>query len=772
MSFCIPYSDYLANAGLYELVFGPFETPCGVCDVVTPASVLLRFNGGTPAGVVSEFDDLGQPVLFEDLEFTVLNESFGGVSAPGLVRSIEYLGPNLFLVLIDPSYTPSPFDPASFQIRLDDPRYSCFNSVYTFADSRAYVSNERVRRPVYDLVHEPITMDTLEYLVGWNERHWAARLSGEPLEDFSPPHPGQISASFNSFDHALYEIQRVNHLGDLELEDLYAYVDSHLAEFRQYTTDLALAVRFFIDGFPKAVDLDSVGALTSVDPPNMLLRGLNPFGVQDETYKCMTRDPPRGKGPLYKTTRMMSEISNYIPWSFGQRDFDCRSFAESMCVFLRQQLIGFCEQATVGIYRIPGHVLNYVDLGGDPKPCCEGVFIIEPQTGDVYTEDEYRTENGLWWNGKKLDPSYSYDGIGWPYQPTDWASYPEELDRISGILCSCVDNAIAGTAEATIKGQCEAGTASQWLVDNYNYGSSTQNGPGNGSPAISGMPQIFGCDLYKCGPVGCLKNQEGRLREYDCRFCPECFLGDNPDLNVCVDDGWDLLNVQECECGCFDGRSYETELERCVDDECLGLDGRPCHMTPCHECDGQGECVYSCEGCQECVDGSCQNRPICNGNQYLKSPECECLCFSAETNGCLPPKVQTGGNCDCVCVNPPSCSSNKFLNDQCECACFSAEVNGCLPPKVQTGDNCDCVCANPPTCEWYDFINDQCECNGCPKPARPTNCPDACVQTTEGFDGCLIMYCSDEGPECKECDEGFKYSQSRKMCVTDLFYCT
>jgi hypothetical protein len=31
-------------------------------------------------------------------------------------------------------------------------------------------------------------------------------------------------------------------------------------------------------------------------------------------------------------------------------------------------------------------------------------------------------------------------------------------------------------------------------------------------------------------------------------------------------------------------------------------------MFPCHECDGKGQCVSTCTECQECVEGSCQDR--------------------------------------------------------------------------------------------------------------------------------------------------------------------
>jgi hypothetical protein len=170
-----------------------------------------------------------------------------------------------------------------------------------------------------------------------------------------------------------------------------------------------------------------------------------------------------------------------------------------------------------------------------------------------------------------------------------------------------------------------------------------------------------------------------------------CVHGTSTDFNDCDETGYDTLDVARCECICYEGRHYEGGI--CVDSSssstgCLDGSGVPCSVFPCQECDDQGQCVSTCKECQECVDGSCQDRPICTENQYLKKPECECACFSAEANGCMPPKVQTGENCDCVCMSPPQCADNQVLNDQCECWCAN-------PPDCGEGTgfdplNCEC----------------------------------------------------------------------------------
>ena len=67
------------------------------------------------------------------------------------------------------------------------------------------------------------------------------------------------------------------------------------------------------------------------------------------------------------------------------------------------------------------------------------------------------------------------------------------------------------------------------------------------------------------------------------------------------------------------------------------------------------------------------------------------------------------------CSNPPNCNNRQFVNDNCECECFSAAVNGCEPPKMQTGPECDCLCPDPPTCGANQVLNDNCECEcSCP----------------------------------------------------------
>ena len=114
MAFCIRQSEY--DPKLHDMVHGPFAGPCDVCDSLASNSLLIRFNGGTPSLTAMGMDEQGRPVLSEDVSFYVLNETSDGAPAPTLVNSIEYVGPNVFLVVFDPSYTGT----RSFQIKLTD----------------------------------------------------------------------------------------------------------------------------------------------------------------------------------------------------------------------------------------------------------------------------------------------------------------------------------------------------------------------------------------------------------------------------------------------------------------------------------------------------------------------------------------------------------------------------------------------------------------------------------------------------------------------------
>jgi hypothetical protein len=65
-----------------------------------------------------------------------------------------------------------------------------------------------------------------------------------------------------------------------------------------------------------------------------------------------------------------------------------------------------------------------------------------------------------------------------------------------------------------------------------------------------------------------------------------------------------------------------------------------------------------------------------------------------------------------------------------------------------------------PNCSWLEYEdNDTCECICSEESVNRPKCESA----SREYDN--------SNCECKECDEGFTYSQSRKMCVTAQFYC-
>jgi hypothetical protein len=463
----------------------------------------------------------------------------------------------------------------------------------------------------------------------------------------------------------------------------------------------------------------------------------NFLGVHPDVFKCIVN----GQGQLFRhEPENPSPTRNWIFPGLPNVDtaFDCRSFTECAVISLRSQLSSTCPNATVSVLSTRTHASIYVELGTDPAPCCVGSFIYEPQNANTYSDMTNYCEK------LKLspcpDPGAYISNRTEEQFGTGWEDNPDEMNRISSAICGCLpESNPPGSAEENMKYRCNNGTFGDWFRDNFAYGPSNdgspgKNGPGGpneSSPSISGMPQILSCKKVKCEygngcvetspfdfngmtPYECEKycnehwlcslpdtgtNPDG---PYECRKvgyltqadseekckenCQRCRQGPSHDFNDCYSAGYDLLDMESCECRCGEGRSHENGV--CTDSSssssgCLGQDGLPCYMFPCHECDDQGQCVSTCMECQECVDGSCQDRPVCAENQYLKKPECECAC-SVE---CIPPKEQTGENCDCVCISPPECSSNQVLNDQCECWCAD-------PPDCGAGTG-----YNPTSCE-------------------------------------------------------------------------
>jgi hypothetical protein len=387
-----------------------------------------------------------------------------------------------------------------------------------------------------------------------------------------------------------------------------------------------------------------------------IVNNRNFLGLHPDVFNCI-------KVPLFRSDANKQSSTN--SWIFSglpnsDTGFNGRSFTECALILLRSQLASMCPNATVSVLNTRKRTSIHVDLGTDPAPCCCGSFIYEPQNASTYSRlADYYNKLGL-----TPDPgAFITDRTDERYGP-GWEENQAEINRISSVICGCLpESNPPGSAEFNMKAKCNDGTFGEWFRENFAYapsreGTPRKNGPGgpNETPFISDMPQILSCRRFECdykgGRIRKPSLEFGGLTPYECsKYCREnwsCFLAEttvNPDgpyeckkggylwrgvkseeqcrktckrclqgtaeLNDCPDKGYNTLNVEECECQCFEDWNFENGKCRessSTSSSCLGEGGFPCDMFPCHECNDKGQCVSTCTECQECAEGSCLDR--------------------------------------------------------------------------------------------------------------------------------------------------------------------
>ncbi len=230
----------------------------------------------------------------------------------------------------------------------------------------------------------------------------------------------------------------------------------------------------------------------------------------------------------------------------------------------------------------------------------------------------------------------------------------------------------------------------------------------NNARGIGSTPKCSGCYLYGYGYV----EDEGVTR-WGCvikKCSKDCCNG------TCYDQ---LTDCKGCDDGVHLGTACEPNWHCCGYGYC-GPDGWECcadhdnYCNPkwCQTCDGNGNCVSTCDTNQECCNGTCYDpvtKGCCNGEIYDKSTQQCCpglfninfVCDSnktcCDTTCCDPKKCETCYNYNglhlcIVCNNDPTL---KCYNGHCCCA-----PNGCGPcsgvPSVSN---------NPAGCSDTSFLD-------------------------------------------------------------------
>lgn len=667
-----------------------------------------------------------------DLVFEILNEKYGNQEVFNLVESIEHFETNTFLVKLNSNYKPSDSNRISFQIRLNDPRFSAFNKKFYLSNATKYETNLKLSESAPGFFRQDLTSDTIDYLIDWINDFWFLYDTnpefGFDLRNyFYPPNPEQINDYFNPFGHAIYEICKQNNISNVTLNEIENYIIANIEEFKSYSLNRSLIEKFFNEGTPTEIDLDNVSnlvfkELSSCGGPNIsLVADTNPFGVNPSTYKCMSQDPPMGNGPLYYNNGNQHSA------------FDCRSFSESQLIFLRNQLSEICPNATCGIFNVPQHQMIWVDLGGickdgNPCCCCEGNFIFDPITSTTYkSRQEYCASQDTYpCAGEYMPPDFNNDAANNNFNnyanATQWSKYPSVVQRITSVICSCVQNA-SGPAEENIRNHCNDGTIKQWLIDNYDYGNQTKNGPNNNNPQISGLPKTLDCEKYICDEkLGCIKDPAGDLSEYECKTY--CFKR------------WDCQNQQQTNlCGTCKDIGYSTDNQAYKSEE---------------------DCVKNCPAdCYYC-DSSDPNNKQCVKSQILGSmslEDCKTTCLGSSSSSSSSEELF-----DCWICHPVSGPINRgpMTIESCDNQGNDRGRRGGVQDK-----NLLSCCRWGVSGPWRPYCPDgECCYSDTCKICSSSSSSSVCDPPTEGCNNADWNYYT-----CKCCPENSKYCAPTKACV-------
>lgn len=420
----------------------------------------------------------GSYVLPEDLQLYIYDEEVDGTAVPGILEAAKIAGINSVAVGVS-GIALEDGQEVSFQINIEHPSISSIRRIFRFRNQKDYTHAVDVRPPIVE-ENRRIDASYASYLLGWIEDFWSGYDASDPslVPAFvSPPD----SPYFFPLEHARWKVSK-ELVGSLDLR---------------------------------------VAAGPALTPGNTgAVSGWNFLGIPPEIWRCINTPNEDGE-MLYKNIpRQISVPDDFGDWVgkdigdllTSDQDFDCRSFTAASMFFLRSQLSQLCpgveiqSQAVVNRNIRKSHEIVLVKMPGDPKPCCEGSFLFEPQTGTTYDKlydpegkkgycdkfPEYCADGFGDWVSREPGKEYENTGVS-IFRNPDWEKAPAQVERISNVVCGCMEGDHPdGSAEKMIQSKCEDGTFGDWFKDNFAYEPDRVNSP------MTDMPQILSCDRVSC----------------------------------------------------------------------------------------------------------------------------------------------------------------------------------------------------------------------------------------------------------------------------------
>lgn len=527
---------------------------------LTPLSSSSSSEDPTSATVEVALNDVTRSFLDpdgrlpEDLQFHVYDQGeniVAPVKVPGEDRIIISVGADSW--------------PASFQINVEHPRYRAVRIKFSVPEPGSYAHVSRIARRTFN-ERRRITEDYKNYLLGWLQDFWDARDAGTGgTLTFTSPAPNH---PIDPFEHARDRIAR-------------EYLPRYEAAAQANPPMSTLAAR-----------------------KKMFVEGRNFLGVSPEIWDCIKgKGVDNEGGKLYKNVE--SETYNVDdPTSlFDSQEwkpnssFNCRAFTVASARYLNRQMREICPSATAQhlLLKSQRHAIVYVDLGGcdgepgcDPE-CCAGSFVYEPQSGETWDDgpdsdfsddlmNYMEDKNGvrayypeLDYVSDTLDGYPSGDDEGWIKEQNriDWHTFPEEVQRISDLVCGCLASPQASNAmETYMRQKCQDGTFGDWFKENF------RSGPGLIRTTDPDMPQMISCSTPRicqksvsfpidlgalATECGCEEDSEGKMTQEECQsYCSLRFRCLNCDSAQCLPSELyeDHPTTQQCEEKCAEGVDF------------------------------------------------------------------------------------------------------------------------------------------------------------------------------------------------------------------------
>jgi hypothetical protein len=752
MSFCIPYSDYLANIGLYDLVAGPSASclGCGI-DVPTPAGLNVQLDP-----IVQSGDGFGVSLVFSQ----VLSAGITTVSnLPG--NSVNFFGVSLGLLGNFNIATTASFS-GDVLVRFTTPLSM---SPAEFATLRVIHTSNGVTEDI-TILEAPYAPD------------YATRTLYGRTYSFSPVAVAADPGAATDRGVCCYEdsdrnpkcgnMQRAQCIAPQTAGAGHSFVRDRTCENYNCCDPLIFTTPLIKRcGGECFVEADTAHKI---------------FNAKDCRWECnkdvcslhrVWIEPTPGAKCECKCNGQSCNNPGQI-WQDAGPDEDCKC-----------ECGGPCDGGDGKVYRKS----TYSDA------ICLCMCDDSPAVSEAKCQTS--TTHKIWLGDGGVC-SCKCDGYsGWTACTTDatkcmpYGCGATNKTKVEDCLCKCNESTPAGKRQKNpnewLQGQSSVPLC-EFVCDETNTDRDAYceclKGPNYCTAPKTLKDTISGCECV-CPTLapGTCESSQGKWQNPTTCEC-ECLISDS---EICGGKCYPTCppsqtrNQQSCECECpkanFDGLSvsevgldesgkclYAVTCYKCG--ECPAgdtrnlyfdtIDGKSCSDfgrwvsscsgdAPLEYCAATRTCVAACTGGKKlnpacncvCPQGedwcSGQNRceTKCTGGKSFDD-DCKCVCpedtrwcqeqGQCVSNVCASPKIYSESRCKCEC--PPftdDCEGGKAHDDDCKCVCpedtqwcqeqGQCVSNICISPKIYSESNCECEC--PPSadiCTGGKVPDDDCKC--------------------------------------------------------------